>query len=246
MSDAKVNLSTGDVVEWPSQFPLPGALKIKINGQIVARQDADILKRNPRAWYGDPAITQEFDRDEPVIDANGFQTGEFTRIYRDVLRDPCPPILDGFGWFPVIEVRPPLTLGQTYGEPALVADLDAGTVTATYPVVSDQGAIDAAYDALEAELIRSIKAQAGAVILAAYPSWKQSNMTARGVELTRIKAEGGTWSTAEQAEADALDAAWSWVKSIRAASDTAETAVTATKGVEATMRSAAIVDWENI
>jgi hypothetical protein len=68
----------------------------------------------------------------------------------------------------------------------------------------------------------AIKVEARARILAVYPDWKQTNMTARGVELVRIKAEGGSWSTGEAAEAAALDVAWTWIKSVRAASDALE------------------------
>lgn len=68
----------------------------------------------------------------------------------------------------------------------------------------------------------AIKTEARARILARYPDWKQTNMTARGVELVRIKAEGGTWSAGEATEAAALDTAWAWIKSVRAASDALE------------------------
>lgn len=67
-----------------------------------------------------------------------------------------------------------------------------------------------------------IKAEARRRILAVFPDWKQTNMVARGVELVRIKAEGGAWSTGEAVEAAALDAAWAWIKSVRAASDALE------------------------
>jgi hypothetical protein len=46
-------------------------------------------------------------------------------------------------------------------------------------------------------------------------------MTARGVELLSIRA-GRAWSENEQAEADALQTAWDWIKDVRSASDAIE------------------------
>lgn len=68
-----------------------------------------------------------------------------------------------------------------------------------------------------------IKAEAARRIMTRYPEWKQRNMTARGVELLHIQA-GRSWTPDEQAEADALQAAWDWIGSVRAASDTLEAA----------------------
>lgn len=59
-------------------------------------------------------------------------------------------------------------------------------------------------------------------ILAAYPEWKQTNMTARGVELQDVWRRVGSWTTGEQSEADALASAWGWIKAVRAASDVIE------------------------
>jgi hypothetical protein len=67
-----------------------------------------------------------------------------------------------------------------------------------------------------------IKAEARSRILTVFPDWRQANMTARGVELQDIWRRKGTWTQQEQAEADALQAAWDWIKSVRAASDTIE------------------------
>jgi hypothetical protein len=50
-------------------------------------------------------------------------------------------------------------------------------------------------------------------------------MTARGVELQDIWRTVGSWTAAEQAEADALKSAWAWIKAVRAASDTLEAMV---------------------
>lgn len=76
-----------------------------------------------------------------------------------------------------------------------------------------------------AALVVAIKAECERRILAVLPHWKQHNATARGTELVRKIAEGSTWTAEEQAEADAIDAAWAWVKSARSASDDLEAAV---------------------
>ncbi|MBI1201506.1 MAG: hypothetical protein GC182_03240 [Rhodopseudomonas sp.] len=78
---------------------------------------------------------------------------------------------------------------------------------------------------IRAMLIGEIKATAGAIILAAFPEWKQSNLTARGVELTMKVARGETLTSAEQAEATALQAVWDWIKSVRDHSAALETEV---------------------
>ncbi len=64
-----------------------------------------------------------------------------------------------------------------------------------------------------------IKGEARRRILARYPEWKQSNMTARGLELAFVVASGGTLSAADITERDELMAAFAWVKSIRTLSD---------------------------
>lgn len=69
---------------------------------------------------------------------------------------------------------------------------------------------------------QDVKDEARRRILAVYPDWKQANMTARGVELIRKLAQGGAWSQGEEAEATALEAAWDWIKTVRAAADSIE------------------------
>lgn len=49
-------------------------------------------------------------------------------------------------------------------------------------------------------------------ILSVYPDWKQANMTARYVELLRDSQQTST-------EAQAIEAAWDWVKAIRTESN---------------------------
>ena len=99
-------------------------------------------------------------------------------------------------------------------------------------VADDDAAVQAVIDAYTAAetaapIISEIKAHAREIILARYPDWKQTNMTARSVELTERVATGGALTTAEQAEIDAMKAVWSWIKSVRAASDAHEAAVAA-------------------
>ena len=67
-----------------------------------------------------------------------------------------------------------------------------------------------------------VRAEAGRRILSRFAGWQQRNMTARGVELLLIGP--ANWGTAEQQEAAALQAAWDWIKSVRAASDAMEAA----------------------
>lgn len=72
--------------------------------------------------------------------------------------------------------------------------------------------------------LQQIKVQCRADILAKFPEWKQANMTARALELLEMQTAGSKWSPAEQAEADAIRAAWQWIKERRAQSDADELA----------------------
>jgi hypothetical protein len=67
-----------------------------------------------------------------------------------------------------------------------------------------------------------IKIEARSRILEKYPEWKQANMTARMVELNKIRASVGSWTAGEQIEVDVIQSAWDWVKSVRSASDALE------------------------
>lgn len=75
----------------------------------------------------------------------------------------------------------------------------------------------------DAEIAVLVKLEARRRILERFPEWKQTNMTARGVELQDVWRRVGSWTINEQAEADALAAAWDWIKAVRAASDAIET-----------------------
>ena len=77
-----------------------------------------------------------------------------------------------------------------------------------------------------------VKARAGAIIMVAYPDWKQRNLIARGADLLSFRVADG-WTDDEAAEAAALQAVWDWIKSVRAASDTHEAAIDALESVAA-------------
>lgn len=68
----------------------------------------------------------------------------------------------------------------------------------------------------------AVKNEARRRILARFPEWKQTNMVARSVELQDVWRKVGAWTAEEQAEADALAAAWAWIKAIRLRSDQLE------------------------
>lgn len=80
-------------------------------------------------------------------------------------------------------------------------------------------------DAFKAQKIAKIKQQAGAVILASLPDWKQRNMNMRATELQEIRLDGRPLTTEEQAESVALKAVATWIKSVRAASGAAEAVI---------------------
>lgn len=88
--------------------------------------------------------------------------------------------------------------------------------------IPTQAEVDAASDGSEERRIVGIKIEAQRRIYARYLPWKQANMLARAIELSDKRINGQTLTTAESAEADALRAAWKWVKSVRAVSDAAE------------------------
>jgi len=66
-----------------------------------------------------------------------------------------------------------------------------------------------------------VKDECGRRIYAAFPQWRQANLTARTTELVLAKTEVGL-TQAETDELAALQLAWAWIKSVRAASDALE------------------------
>lgn len=114
----------------------------------------------------------------------------------------------------VVEVVNPVfnQLTQSLGSP--VFTIEADRVIVSRPVT----------DRPIEDVLFAIKSEARRRITGRYPEWKQSNMTARGVELQDIWRRNGAWSASEQTEADALAAAWAWITAVRAASDAIEQA----------------------
>lgn len=84
---------------------------------------------------------------------------------------------------------------------------------------------------LRATIIAQIKQTAAEHILAVLPQWKQSNYTARAVELAEIR-ESREMTADESAQHQALHGAWAWVRSVRTASDLAEADVAAMSRAE--------------
>ena len=74
---------------------------------------------------------------------------------------------------------------------------------------------------VEPDRIMGIRSRARAIIVARYPEWKQANMTARALELIE-KMILGTMNDAERSELAQLKSVWTWIKEVRATSDSAE------------------------
>ena len=69
----------------------------------------------------------------------------------------------------------------------------------------------------QAAAIAKINKEAGKVIIAFVPEWKQRNLTARAAELLYIGANN--WTTEQAAEWAAIESIWDQVKAIRATSN---------------------------
>ena len=72
--------------------------------------------------------------------------------------------------------------------------------------------------------LAAVKTECGRRIFATLPAWKQTNFLARATELTDKRAGGASLDAGEQAEWDAMQALWNWVKATRAASNAIEAA----------------------
>lgn len=83
---------------------------------------------------------------------------------------------------------------------------------------------DAELPAMKAKAVAAIKVEANRRILSAMPDWKQRNLIARSVELTRRESKG-TATPAEIAELDTLEAAKAGVDAVRSTSDSMEAEV---------------------
>lgn len=93
---------------------------------------------------------------------------------------------------------------------------------------SSDAAVRAAWDAERAANVASdtlarreedIDAATQAHILSSYSENRQRNLTARAVELTEVKSDGGTLSAEEVTELTEIKAVWTWVKSALAEGD---------------------------
>jgi len=79
--------------------------------------------------------------------------------------------------------------------------------------------------------IQQIKREAAERINDICPSWKQSNLTARAVELNAIRHER-EWNEQELTEWQSMLNTWQAVKQIRADSDLAENTVSGLQTIE--------------
>lgn len=124
--------------------------------------------------------------------------------------DPSVGVKPGFRWVPVED--------ETVGTPGPLTSAMTETIVEQNRVVKRTTHAAVAVDVQK----MAVKNEARRRILARYPDWKQTNMGARGLELQEIWRQAGAWTAEEQAEANALAAAWGWIKAVRAASDLIE------------------------
>ena len=69
---------------------------------------------------------------------------------------------------------------------------------------------------------QAVKDEAAQRILEIAPEWKQRNMNAQATVLLQSRVLNGSWTEAEQAQSDTLNAVWAAVVAIRTASDKLE------------------------
>jgi len=74
----------------------------------------------------------------------------------------------------------------------------------------------------KAKAVASIKAKAGADIVAIVPEYKQRNALARMLELVNKKVDGGTLTDDEQSEVATMQSLWGTLAAIRAQSNADE------------------------
>jgi hypothetical protein len=139
--------------------------------------------------------------------------------YIDGTRIDCEIEHSVHGWIPY--TLDPTDTDMTVNNNDLLAAMTAaGNVAALVPPTQ------AELDAAAAEDVRAskaaVKAEAGRRIEAAFPAWEQRNMNAAATALIMTHVTVGSWTAEEQAQADALTAAWALVSSIRSASDVLE------------------------
>lgn len=131
----------------------------------------------------------------------------------------------------ILDLTPPLVVGDT----VLVRWIDGHTYeTATGATIYSGAAGPSQADAADciasprAPLLLAtaaeIKAEAQRRIFAIAPAWRQSNLIAHVLELTRDHGprSSGTWPAEALAADDAAQAVWAQIKAIRAHSDALE------------------------
>jgi hypothetical protein len=173
---------------------------------------------------------------------------------KDVLADPelalgdaCPAAMRGIGWWPALDVSPPLGLLETHGDAIVTLDPSTRTATTSRAVIpATSESLTAYYVDLEIALHLQIKRDTERAILAYAPDWKQRNALARSAELLEILVGGGVLTPGGELDRSALHAMRQRINAYRQASNGAEASVTAALGDEAAMRAAVAVDWSAV
>lgn len=128
---------------------------------------------------------------------------------RDLLEQPDPNPTKGWRWLPIV-------VGEMPSYEARIERAVMNRVVGAKQVAEVWEVVRVPRD----DQILAVKAEAQRRIFDRFPQWKQANMTARAVEIVRMGE--GNWTPEVKTEADALDGAWAWIKSVRDASNTIE------------------------
>ncbi len=149
--------------------------------------------------------------------------GEIVRVqtFPDGEEPPALAVNKG-AWLPIVEETAGFDPATQVQEP-VTATIEAERVVMAAPVRDKTGD---EIEAMRAEKVAAIKAQASQRILALYPAWRQANMTARAIELISLRMDGDL-SEGETAEQDGLRAAFAAIKAIRQISNELEAEVPA-------------------
>lgn len=132
-------------------------------------------------------------------------------------------------WTPGDTVSPP-KVGLTYGLLIIVEVVDTDTPPSewhtetgkSYALEGSTLTVSRTFAQTKSPTAQHIKKEANRRIVAAYPEWKQRNMTARAVELVNKKVSGAALTADEQAEEAAIQAVLNWIRAIRTRSDELE------------------------
>lgn len=132
-----------------------------------------------------------------------------------------------------VSVIPARRPGKRYTGVSLQGRLLDRTQTSLELTDAEQ-AVEEAREAVEVEaaaspetLALAIKGEAGRRIEAVYPVYKQRNMAAEATDYNDMRIGGATLDAAQELRATALRDAWTWIKAVRAASNTLEADVAA-------------------